>query len=91
MVDPTIDERVRHITAVIIDSPSEEPFITVDCGTFDYIKESGDVKFRAKIAHTDGSCTDLDVVFPFYLIRGGDDKEIMRWRKPHEEKEDADK
>ena len=90
MVDPTIDERIRHITAVIIDSPSEEPFITVDYGTFDYVKETGDVKFKAQIIHTGGSCADIDVVFPFYLIRGGNDEEIMRWRKPYEEKEDED-
>ena len=80
MVDQTIDERIRHITAIIIDKPFEEPFITVDYGTFDYVKGSGNVKFKAQIIHTGGICAEIDVVFPFYLIRGGDDKEIMRWR-----------
>jgi len=86
MVSQTIDERIRHITAIIIDQPLEEPFITVDYDTFEYIKESGEVKFKAQIIHTGSICEDFKVVFPFYLIRGGDDKEIARWRQSYIEK-----
>lgn len=81
MVDKTIDERIRHITAIIIDQPFEEPFINVNYETFEYVKGTGDIHFKASVVYgTGGPSNEIDISFPFHFLRGGTDEEIIKWR-----------
>lgn len=81
MADQTIDERIRHITAVLLDSTYSEPFIIVNYETFEYVKGSGDIHFKGSIIYgTGGPSNEIDISFPFHFLRDGTDEEIIKWR-----------
>lgn len=77
----SVDGRIRHITAVLLDSLYSEPFIIVNYETFEYVKETGDIHFKGSIVYgTGGPSNEIDISFPFHFLRDGTDEEIIKWR-----------
>ena len=77
----SIDGRIRHITAMLIYSAYLEPFINVNYETFEYVKGTGDIHFKASVVYgTGGPSNEIDISFPFHFLRGGTDEEIIKWR-----------